>query len=243
MNQIIEVLIIEDDFWIAGIHKDIVENIQPFRVTHIAKSAEEAVRFLEGCEQLPQLVLLDLYIPDTEGLTLFNNLKARYPSIDIIVVSAANDRKTIVETKRAGAFDFIIKPVDQQRFNQSLHAYVEFRKRIDGPGPFKQQEVDRLFRMMSGENKIERETGELPKGIDPLTLQEIIGYLENQATGPMTATAISDALGMSRSTVRRYMEYLVATEQVEAVQHYGNVGRPLRQYIYREQNEQNAGNR
>ncbi|QTD39498.1 response regulator [Sporosarcina sp. Te-1] len=243
MDQPLKVLIIEDDFWIAGIHKEIVEKIQPFYVMHTAKSAEEALQYLCGCEPLPDLVLLDIYIPDMKGLALFFRLRTHYPALDIIIVSAANDKKTIVETKRAGAFDYIIKPVDQSRLNQALYSYVAYQELIDRTESFDQQDVDRLFRAMPNEGQPAQMTGQLPKGIDPLTLQEILGFLATHTEEPIGATAISQSVGASRSTVRRYMEYLVSIRQAEAIQHYGGVGRPLRQYIYRGQNEQNAINK
>ncbi len=240
MEQKIDVLIIEDDFWIAGIHKDLVEQIPSFHVQHIAKSSEEAQNFLSHSEQLPHIILLDIYIPDTEGLTLFYSLRNHFPSIDIIVITAANDLRTIVETRRAGAFDFIIKPVDQHRFRQSLYSYATFQDQINRSASFNQEEVNKLFRMTSLASSQEKKPSQLPKGIDPLTLHEIIGFLEDDTYETMTATDISESLGMSRSTVRRYMEYLVSTNQAEAMLHYGSVGRPLRQYIYRKQYEQNA---
>ncbi|MBB4825038.1 response regulator of citrate/malate metabolism [Sporosarcina luteola] len=243
MEQPLKVLIIEDDFWIAGIHKEIVEKIQPFTVVHTAKSAEEALRYVSRCEALPDLVLLDIYIPDTEGLTLFYSLRSQYPSMDLIIISAANDKRTIVATRQAGAFDYIIKPVDQSRLHQALYSYVSFQELLQQSTLFNQQEVDRLFRMMPSEGQAEQTAGHLPKGIDPLTLQEILGFLASHLGEPIGATAISQSVGASRSTVRRYMEYLVATRQAEAIQHYGGVGRPLRQYIYRGQNEQNARNK
>lgn len=243
MDKRFNVLIIEDDFWIAGIHKEIVEKVQTFTVVHTAKSAKEALQYLSTGQPLPDLVLLDIYIPDTEGLALFNQLKAQYPEVDLIIISAANDSRTIVETRRAGAFDYIIKPVDQSRLIQTLFSYASYQELLHQSSVFNQTEVDRLFRVMPSEGQSEQTTSHLPKGIDSLTLQEILGFLTDHMNEAISATEISQSVGASRSTVRRYMEYLVSAGQAEAIQHYGGVGRPLRQYIFRGQNEQNARNK
>lgn len=239
MKNNINVLIIEDDFWIAGIHKEQVEEIPSFNVCQIAKSKEEALTFLKRCptSSLPHLILLDIYIPDVCGLDLFKDLRSTYNTIDIIVITAANDYSTIMATKRGGAFDYIIKPVDEKRFNFALNRYAIFFEQTRYTEDFNQQDVDQIFHV--GPELIEKDEPNLPKGIDPLTLEEIITFLENDAYDAMTATDISKSLGMSRSTIRRYMEYLVSINKAKAELNYGNIGRPLRQYIYHKQNEQN----
>ncbi len=242
MKKMIDVLIIEDDFWIAGIHEEIVKSIPDLHVSFVAKSSKEAFSFLNECKTLPNVILLDIYIPDTEGLTLYQTLRSTYPTVDIIVITAANDKQTILRTKQYGAFDFIIKPVDKSRLTSALDRYKEFYEVINSKQNFTQAETDKIFHSGSvSENKVDyRQNNQLPKGIDPLTLQEIMSFLTSGAYEPMTATEISKALGMSRSTVRRYMEYLVSMNKAEAVLNYGSVGRPLRQYIYHGQNEQNG---
>ncbi|MFA1819755.1 response regulator [Virgibacillus oceani] len=240
MEAEINVLIIEDDFRIAGIHQEITENITGFIVDKSVKSSEEALKFLKECERLPQVILLDIFIPDTEGLSLFHSLRQSYPTVDIIIISAANDDNTILETKRFGAFDYIIKPVDHTRLKEALYRYQDYVKLIQYKRSFTQKDVDEIFGSSSVDGGKEASPAQrLPKGVDPLTLQEIINFLEDDAYEPMTSTKISKSLGMSRSTVRRYMEYLVTINKVDAALNYGNVGRPLRQYIYRKQNEQN----
>lgn len=236
----IPVLIIEDDFWIAGIHEEQVEKNQYYSVQKIAKSSKEALHYLDHCTRLPQLILLDIYIPDTEGLTLFNKLRTDYHQIDVIVISAANDRETMIKTKRYGAFDYMVKPADEDRIKQSLHLYFEHTKLINDHEQFNQQHIDHLFHSGQLDSFKQDKNENLPKGIDPLTLQEIIRFLKSASYEPMTATDISKSLGMSRSTARRYMEYLVSINKAETILNYGNIGRPLRQYVYREQNEQNS---
>lgn len=95
MRQNIEVFIIEDDFRIAEIHKKYIEQIPGFLVVGTAKTGEEALAFLAETKKYPSLIVLDVYIPDTEHLELFWQLKRLYCEIDIMIISAANEVTTI----------------------------------------------------------------------------------------------------------------------------------------------------
>lgn len=70
-----------------------------------------------------------------------------------------------------------------------------------------------------------------PKGIDPLTLIKIRKYVSNVGQEGITAEMLSVEVGVSRSTARRYLEYLISEKTVYAELIYGNVGRPERRYF------------
>ena len=69
-----------------------------------------------------------------------------------------------------------------------------------------------------------------PKGIDPLTLAKIKHMLTVNEEG-ITAEVLSSMVGVSRSTARRYLEYLISGKKVHAELIYGSVGRPERRYF------------
>ena len=77
MLETIQVLIVEDDFRIADINRQFVNRVEGFAVLDIVKTAEEALAYLREMKFLPQLILLDVYIPDAEGLSLFWTLRQR----------------------------------------------------------------------------------------------------------------------------------------------------------------------
>src|SRR5690606_28071604 len=123
MKPNIHVLIIEDEFRVAGINQELVDQIEGFHVEAIAKTGDEAIAFLQQADPLPDLVLLDVYIPDRSGLSLFWEIRSAYPKADILMLSAATDAGTIEQTMRGGIFDYLIKPVDFNRFQESLLRY------------------------------------------------------------------------------------------------------------------------
>lgn len=61
-------------------------------------------------------------------MNLLWQIRHLYHEIDLIPVTAANETVTIEEALRGGAFDYIVKPVDAERFAQSLERYKQYRK-------------------------------------------------------------------------------------------------------------------
>src|SRR3989339_1460935 len=76
----------------------------------LAENASEALTAIENNE--PDLLLLDLRMPETDGLELLKKIRPLYPEIDIIVVSASKDIADAVEAMKLGAIDYISKPFE-----------------------------------------------------------------------------------------------------------------------------------
>ncbi|WP_343273893.1 response regulator [Lentibacillus songyuanensis] len=231
MSDSIHVLIIEDDFRIAAIQQQFVEKVEGYVVTNCVKTAQEALEFLQRHDGQVDLILLDLFIPDVEGLELFWRLRTLYHDVDIVVVTAATETKSIKEILRGGIVDYIIKPVDFKRFEQMLTRYKQRRNFLASREMLYQDDMDMLLGVENLVVPTNRSNGKLPKGIDPITLNEITDLLKKQTTDGITAVELSKQIGTSRSTARRYLEYLVAIKRARPALLYGNVGRPERQYI------------
>lgn len=173
MLEIFQVLIIEDDFRIADINRQFIERVKGFAVLEVVKTSEEALAYLRNTSMLPQLILLDVYIPDTEGLSLFWQLRQEFNEVDVIMVSAAKEVATIAETLRGGIFDYIVKPVDFNRFEQTLTRFKVQKKLLREREELDQQEIDRLTGAQAAVSQEKDNEGKLPKGIDQLTLDKI----------------------------------------------------------------------
>lgn len=230
MKKVYQVLIVEDDFRVAEITKQFVENVEGFEVLSICKNGAETELFLER-NAIPDLILLDVYIPDVEGLDLFWKIRKNYHQIEIIMITAAKEVSTIEETLRGGTFDYIVKPVEFQRFKQTLQRYQKHRQVLTSKEEMDQEEIDRL-RGLNGAPVVQSVRSDtLPKGIDRLTLDKVKSILAQKQEG-ITAVELGKEVGASRSTARRYLEYLVSTKEVEAELKYGDVGRPERRYAW-----------
>lgn len=69
-------------------------------------------RSRRSLRRLPDLVLLDLRLPGIQGDAVFAELRRKYPSLPIVIVSANGDAERARELIRHGAFDYLSKPWD-----------------------------------------------------------------------------------------------------------------------------------
>lgn len=225
MVRTIHVLIVEDDFRVAEINRRQIEQLSGYRVAAETKTAADTLLFLQQADPLPDVIVLDVYIPDSPGLGLFWSLRKDFPLIDIILLTAAKETETAKQALHAGVFDYLLKPVDPERFVQTLKRYRARKVLLSSKQELSQKDLDRLFGI---EIQAEAAQENLPKGIDQLTLERIEMIL-NGSEG-ITAAEAGRAAGVSRSTARRYLEYLAADGKVQAQLLYGDVGRPERTY-------------
>lgn len=223
----IRVLIIEDDRRIAEINRRFVEKVNGYEVVGIATNAEEARELTEVLR--PDMLLLDVYFPDMNGLSFLKWVRERFSNIDIIMITAAREVEALKQALHGGVFDYIIKPIMFDRFADTLHRYKEYYDKMQQWMKEKewidQEDVDKLI----GREAPVRDQPMLPKGIQPLTLEKVLMVVKRCQDG-VTAEEVGRQIGTSRTTARRYLEYLVSTGQVLADIVYGSVGRPERIY-------------
>ncbi|MBI5594124.1 MAG: response regulator [Deltaproteobacteria bacterium] len=75
-----------------------------------AISGEEALRMIEA--EQPQAVVLDVRMPDISGLVVLQQIKSRYPDVQVLLLSAHCSTRDGIEGMRLGALDYLIKPVN-----------------------------------------------------------------------------------------------------------------------------------
>lgn len=223
------ILIIEDDFRIADIHRAFIERTPGFCVVGVAKSAAEAREILQQAAPQIQLVLLDAYIPDVQGLELLWELRREHGRLDIVMITAAREVDTIQEALRGGVFDYLIKPTEEARMTEMLARFRRERAALSAREEMSQEELDRALARLRPDGASGSGARQLPKGIDRLTLRSVIDALKH-AEEPLAAMEVARAMGASRSTARRYLEFLVSVQVVAAELGYGDVGRPERRY-------------
>lgn len=223
-----EVFIVEDDIRIAEINRKFVEKVEGFSVCGIALNEEEAKEQITILK--PDLVILDIYFPDMNGLDLLRWIRSEFRGIEVIMVTAATEVNTLKHALADGIFDYIVKPVIFQRFKDTLLHFNEYKMSI------LQLSADKEVNQNVIDSIIKREKAEalphsLPKGIDPITLKKVLSMLSQHKKG-FTADDLGQLIGASRTTARRYLEYLVSEQKVIADITYGGVGRPERTYRY-----------
>jgi response regulator of citrate/malate metabolism len=220
-TAMIDVLVVEDDQVAAEAHRTYVERVPGFQVAGVAHSGAQALRLLE--RDPVDLVLLDMYLPDGTGLEVCRALRAAGREIDVIMVTSARDLAVVRAAVSAGVVQYLLKPFTFRTLRDKLERYASFRESLTEGTASDQSEIDRALATLRSPEQ------PLPKGMSVATLDAVRGVLRKDEGGA-TATAVGEAVGVSRVTARRYLEYLVDAGQAERSPTYGSVGRPELRY-------------
>ncbi|AWM81492.1 response regulator [Gammaproteobacteria bacterium ESL0073] len=225
MTLPIDILIVEDEPILAGVHAEIIGQIPAFKAVAIASSLQEAKQLIPKLK--PQLILLDNYLPDGKGIDLFQNIITLNLGCHVIFITAASDMQTCSDAIRLGAFDYIIKPISYERLKYSLSKFESFIKTQKNTTYLSQQKIDELFNLQRKDFRDKNKT----KGIEEITLQSVQNLFITNPKKLYSAETVAKELGMSKTTVRRYLEYCIKIKFLTIQVSYGNVGRPERFYI------------
>ncbi|GAA1368903.1 MULTISPECIES: response regulator [Peribacillus] len=224
----ITVVIVEDDENAVNIYKQFTNQLEQFTVIATASTGKQALNILHAAQ--PDLILLDIFLPDMNGIDLLREIRREYRGIDVILITAANDTETVSEAIRGGAFGYLIKPIIIDKLLATLNQYDMTRRQLHNSNLVNQDKVDTLFRTISNSNTAnDVQINSLPKGIDKHTLKMVRSKIQN-VNGSLNADELGQLVGISYSTMRRYLEYLVSCNEMEVEVLYGSVGRPERKY-------------
>ncbi|WP_406944768.1 response regulator [Halobacillus sp. SY10] len=219
----IRVLLIEDDPMVQEVNRQFIERVEGYYVVAIASNGEKGLELIQ--EHRPDLVILDIYMPALDGKNTLQELRRLAFDVEVMVITAANDKSMIRSMFQYGVVDYIIKPFKFERLERALHNYKNFRTRMIGEGGVGQEQLDTLF----NHSPPLKEMKHLPKGLNEQTLNQILDYLRQDAVA-LSAEEVADGLGMARVTARRYLDYLQKNGQLNIDIQYGGVGRPVNRY-------------
>ncbi len=216
----INVVIVEDDPNIAELHHHFVEQVEQFQVVGIAASIDIAKQLVEKIQ--PDLVIVDNYLPDGQGVDLVYRWLNSEQRPECILVTAANDADTVQKAHRFGAFDYLVKPVDYSRLTESLQRFAKVKNHMINHETFRQSQLDDLFH--SGKSS----HCDLA-GLDPFMYRQVVALFAHVHI-EHTAASVSEHLPISKSTARRYLDKAVEQGELMAFLEHGKVGRPTRVY-------------
>ncbi|MFJ8653284.1 response regulator [Streptomyces rochei] len=222
----IGVLVVDDDFMVARVHRAFVERVEPFRVIGVAGTGEEALTAV--AELRPDLVLLDLYLPDLFGLDVIPRLRAAGHDCDVMVISAAREADAVRGAVRHGVVDYLLKPFEFEDLRVRLERYAVQRGRLLGTVVRSQADVDRVLAGAAAPV-----APALPKGMSAETA-ELVERTLRAAEGTLSASECAALTGVSRVSARRYLEYFHTVGRADVSLRYGVAGRPERRYRFRD---------
>jgi response regulator of citrate/malate metabolism len=221
------VLVVDDDFMVARIHRGFVERVDCFEVVGTARTGDVALA-REGALK-PDLVLLDLYLPDAFGLDVVARLRAAGETCDVLVITAAKEADSVRGALRQGVVGYLLKPFAFADLQQRLVTYAAERARDLGDD-LTQAEIDAAF--TSSQPVGRGPVAVLPKGLSAETAESVERALRESRDSreTLSATECAEVVGISRVSARRYLEHFVSFGQAEVTLRYGSTGRPERRY-------------
>jgi response regulator of citrate/malate metabolism len=224
----IRVLVVDDDFHVARLHAACVERVPGFGCVGQAHTAAEARRAI--AELHPDLLLLDIYLPDEDGLSLLRSLHAAERTAAVgtapecIVVTAARDVRAVRSAMRAGAAYYLVKPFSLAVLRDQLEAYRRWREQLAAAGEADQTTIDQLFRLLHAPSTA--------RPVRPRLAPTMLRVLDtvSAAGEPVGASHVAREVGISRPTAQRYLGELERRGLVELRLDYGATGRPAHLY-------------
>ena len=211
------------DFRVADLHRLYTEQVAGFEVVGIARTGSEALDLVGRLQ--PDLILLDIYLPDMSGIDVLRRLRELRRQVDVITITAAKDVATLRAAMHGGSVHYLIKPFTFAVFRERLESYAAVASRLGQVAEASQADVDRMYGLLRpGDER------ELPKGLSAATRDLVIDTLRT-AGEPLSAVQVASLAGVARVTARRYLDHLAETGVVELTLNYGAPGRPEHRYV------------
>ena len=227
MSDELTVLVVDDDFRVASVHVDFVNAASGFRVVGEAHTAAEALS--QSAALHPDLVLMDIYLPDEDGLEVIRKLLAEPLPPAVIVISAANDLATVRRAVQLGALYYLVKPFGFAELADRLAAFRKAQTDLaEFPAEATQQDIDRFFELLRSAPAAQTES---LRRLAP-TLQAVFDTVAGSA-GSISASDVAAAIGVSRATAQRALTQLEQSDVLRLELRYGATGRPEHRYAVR----------
>ncbi|MFP7365278.1 response regulator [Corynebacterium callunae] len=211
-DKTLQVLVVDDDFRVAGIHASIVDQAPGFSVLATARTVAEATLHIATSQ--PDLLLVDVYLPDGDGIDL-----VRTHAIDAFVLSAADDAPTVRRAFQAGALGYLLKPFPQKQLVDRLDSYARFQHVLSGSAGLSQEKIDQGLAILHGSTT--------PVNSRSATEQLLLDALQGQE---ISAAEAAEIAGVSRATAQRRLASMASQGVVEVRLKYGQSGRPEHLY-------------
>lgn len=118
------ILVVDDDRAVAEAHAAILTRLKYTPIVETSPLRAEAL-----VSERPEiaLVLLDMRMPELDGIEMIRRLKCRRPEIGIVIATVVNDLEQAILATKLGAFNYLLKPVPEERLERVLESFFESR--------------------------------------------------------------------------------------------------------------------
>lgn len=217
----VHTIVVEDDPMVAQINCQYLKQFGDFTVDEVFGNGRDAWEYIRAHE--PDLIILDVHMPHVGGNELLRRMRGENIKSAVIMVTAATEMTVVDEALNLGIVDYLIKPFSFLRFQEAIQKYLSKINLLKSVTNVDQSMVDRL---LSNETAPDLDQSELRKGLNQKTLTYIFDYLREHPGEKHTCESISADAGLSKVTIRHYLNYLIETGRVLSSIDYETGGRP-----------------
>ena len=198
-SSAIHILLADDHRFFRNGVRALLETVTGFEVIAETSNGEETVR--AAFEHKPDIILMDLQMPDMNGIETTRRIVRELPSTGIIIVTMFEDTDSVISAMRAGARGYILKDADEDELIRSIRA-VASGEALFGPAIAK-----RLINFITDVSPVAN-----PSAFPELTERERGILLE--ISKDKSNQEIADTLGLTLKTVRNHVSSVLAKLQV-----------------------------
>lgn len=224
----ITALIVEDEPVAAEAIATYVRRVPGFVVGGLVHTGTEGLRRLATTRF--DLMLLDISLPDMNGLDVVRQIRGRGDATDVIVATRARDLAVVQTAVSYGVVHYLVKPFAYAALRDRLRSYQAYRGRVNAAlSVVTQSEIDHILATLWSGGSVT-----LPKGLSSESLHAVASALRGAgAASGLSAGQVAARVGASRVTVRRYLEYLTQAGLAFRRPRYGGAHRPEFEYRWR----------
>ncbi len=168
------------------------------RGIEVADAVASGVEGIQRAEELkPDIVLLDLRMPDMGGLEVLKNLREKQSSIPVVMLTTSNDEADLIKSLRSGAQGYLLKDMEPDELVSALRDIEK------GKNVVAQDLTDALARMVQGDTKVADEEGPF-SDLTPREMEILCLLAEGQSN-----KLIARNLGISDGTVKLHVKAIL----------------------------------
>ena len=128
MEKILKVLLVEDNLIEIMKMNRTISLLKLKHTIHESKNGEEALKFLENKENMPDIILLDLNMPKISGLEFLKIIKANddLKHIPTIILTTSSNQKDLLECYRTGMSGYVLKPLKYEDYVKKIETVLAY---------------------------------------------------------------------------------------------------------------------
>lgn len=192
----IRVLLVDDHVLFRSGVAGLLRQQEEFEVVGEAQDGEEALE--KATELMPDLILMDVYMPKMNGLETTRRLKEVLPYVRIVMLTASDEDKDLFEAVKAGAHGYLLKKINPRELFQNLRGVLQ------GEAPMSRHIATKLLDEFARLSRGDVTDARPQQKLSPRE-QEVLEHLTKGATNK----EIAASLGISENTAKNHLKNIL----------------------------------